>query len=101
MAIYIKGMDVPKGCEECPFFHRSDYGYKICNFPSKERRIYYGETKRQDFCPLTEVPEPHGRLIDADKAVKDYHEYGISHMYDAVDLADIMADSPTVIEGSE
>ena len=49
----------------------------------------------------TEVPEPHGRLIDGDKAVKDYHDYEISHPYDAFDLADIMAESPTVIERSK
>lgn len=86
MAIYIKGMEMPKGCDKCLL------GDIVCK---------YDEDHIDLVCPLIEVPEPHGRLIDADKAVRDYHEYGISHMYDAADLADIMDDSPTVIEGSE
>ena len=93
MGVYIDGMEMPKGCEDCPFFHRSDYGYKICTFPSKPRRIYYGETKRQDFCPLTEVPEPHGRLIDADACI-DYIRSNNQHAWE------VLAYAPTVIERS-
>lgn len=97
MGVYIKGMEMPKGCEDCPFFHKSDYSYKICNFPSKARRIYYGETKRQDFCPLTEVPEPHGRLVDMDKALEVIAlEYG----YDGIE-DDMEYKVPTVIERSK
>lgn len=43
----------------------------------------------------------HGRLIDADKAVRDYAKYGIPHMYDAVDLEAIMNELPTVVESDE
>ena len=47
---------------------------------------------------VIELKTPHGRLIDADKAIRDFHKYGISHMWDATDLPDIMGESPTVIE---
>ena len=101
MGVYIEGMEMPKTCRDCEYcWARKDmkscdakYGLPISN----DR---WG-IERASFCPLTEVPEPHGRLIDGDKAVKDYHDYEISHPYDAFDLADIMAESPTVIERSK
>ncbi len=98
MGIYIKGMEMPTSCRSCPFENGGDcYGGKYKYIMDVDDYEDY----RHPNCPLTEVPEPHGRLIDSDKAVKDYHEYGISHMYDAFDLPDIMADSPTVIERSK
>lgn len=97
MTVYIKGMEMPKDCTECTLSYLDKFGYPHCGVTKLV--ISYGKTKGD--CPLTEVPEPHGRLIDADRAIEDYANYGISHCYDAYDLEDIMADSPTVIEGSE
>lgn len=93
MGIYINGMEMPKGCYECPLM---DGEYGNCKVGATGLYDPY-----MDDCPLTEVPEPHGRLIDGDKVVKDYHDYGIPHSYDAFDLADIIAESPTVIERSK
>lgn len=109
MGIYIKGMEMPKNCDECRmveggddwFCHAADKWFDDEWFVWPQYEDGYLDTSKPLNCPLIEVTEPHGRLIDADKAVKDYHKYGISHMYDAFDLPDIMADSPTVIEGSE
>ena len=101
MAIYIKGMEMPKTAFECSTKINPDE--RRCNYTGKVFEETFGllvEHTCQD-CPLVYIPEPHGRLIDADKAVEDYAQYGISHCYDAVDLPDIMADSPTVIERSE
>lgn len=97
MGVYIKGMDMPKDCTECELIYNDHFGYPRCCISGL--LSINGRTKRD--CPLTEVPEPHGRLIDGDKAVKDYHNYGISHSYDAFDLEDIIAESPTVIERSK
>jgi hypothetical protein len=46
----------------------------------KNKRIYapYGGY-RPDWCPLIEVPTPHGRLIDADE-FKDYIRSGYEEM---------------------
>ena len=89
MAIYIKGMEMPK--------HRA---IDLTITPDGSV-IIWGTTHKLLDEKCTYIPEPHGRLIDADKAIEDYANYGISHCYDAVDLKDIMDDSPTVIEGSE
>lgn len=65
MSIFIK-MDMPKnGCKDCIFINRKWHG-DIC--PILKREVS-GNVERGGFqsdCPLVEVPEPHGRLIDAD-----------------------------------
>ena len=66
MSILIRGMEMPQKCGQCKFYH-AEYpmycmavkGYRTVGAP-------YG-MPRPDWCPLTEVKEPHGRLIDADK----------------------------------
>ena len=66
MSILIRGMEMPKKCGQCKLFH-AEYpmycmavkGYRTVGAP-------YG-MPRPDWCPIVEVKEPHGRLIDADK----------------------------------
>ena len=71
MSILIKGMDMPKNCNECKFGTWSNLhqtaACKRHDFDPcfKDYSREYME-KRADFCPLVEIPEPHGRLIDAD-----------------------------------
>lgn len=82
MSVMIKGMKMPKTCAECPFLYDGDacYAmnkrdsiwlplvinsasteYKINQFPYKEKRV--------DWCPLVEVPTPHGKLVDIDAMI--------------------------------
>lgn len=49
----------------------------------------------------TPLPKGHGKLVDADKAVNDYTNYGISHMWDATDLPYIMNECPTILEADK
>ena len=100
MAVLIKEMGMPKNCDECPL--NSTCGYSL-HMP-----LYHIE-KRHDDCPLVEVPEPHGRLIDADALLMSInHEvmeaymdgvcYGVhpsqEHLYL---LGEIIDDAPTII----
>jgi len=55
MSILIKGMDMPKCCNNCDF-------NVICNHAN-------GSVRRPKACPLVEVPVPHGRLGDLDALV--------------------------------
>lgn len=75
MSVLIKGMKMPKNCEECDFCHwsnlhqtgrcdRCDDESVCADFGTDYKRT------RARFCPLVEVPIPHGRLIDADATVK-------------------------------
>jgi hypothetical protein len=58
----INDMDMPDKCGHCRFATAFDCGVD-------GRFIKTHDARRKD-CPLTEVPEPHGRLIDADKLKK-------------------------------
>lgn len=59
MSILIKGMAMPKNCEECAF----NYDMYRCMITLKSTML--ADTERLSDCPLIELP-PHGRLIDAD-----------------------------------
>ena len=63
MGVYIKGMEMPKNCFECEIrAYDANAGEEFCPFS----QIVCLSIGIQDNCPLVEVPEPHGRLIDAD-----------------------------------
>ena len=74
MGVYIKGMNMPKSCP-CGLV---GVGYDLyCSFtsgiPSRMREYVECCEKetRPDWCPLAEIPTPHGRLIDADALIED------------------------------
>lgn len=54
MAIYIKGMEMPKNCGECKF-HRPLYHTQFCMILDKNCSPWQ---EQKAWCPLTEVPEP-------------------------------------------
>lgn len=68
MSVLIRGMEMPKTCVECNFHRYHSLGEYVCVatpllYPMNLANYKCG---RKDFCPLVEVPTPHGRLIDAD-----------------------------------
>ena len=91
MSVLIKGMEMPKSCEKCPFciVNRHDRGDdSLCRLINKEVFTFM-RSLPQD-CPLVPVP-PHGRLIDADALPRFGGRKGLIHSAD-VDNA------PTIIE---
>ena len=79
-SVLIKGMEMPKNCLTCKLRgDGSDSKYIWdCPFTGLEYTREEGETRRLDDCPLVEVPAPHGRLIDADKLMRDISKYHVS-----------------------
>jgi len=78
MAILIKGMEMPKTCNDCPLHELffafgkqnivcSPTGHALGGIDEKHLK----ESRNAGYCPLIEVPEPHGRLIDADALAED------------------------------
>ncbi len=72
MSVLIKGMKMPKMCTECEIRDvEEDYWGEIvsltCPIIRKNVEDYgwRGKCKRHEDCPMVEVPEPHGRLIEA------------------------------------
>lgn len=68
MSLIINGMNLPSECSECLF---SCYDISV---GEPAQCIILGEHSarhsRLKNCPLTEIPTPHGRLIDADAHIK-------------------------------
>ena len=66
MSVVVR-MEMPKGCWNCPCVN-GEYGY--CQADKDERQIE-DPNERPSWCPIIcQLPEGHGRLIDADAAYK-------------------------------
>ena len=68
MGVYVKDMEMPRGCIFCPLYQFSIYRTECvitgnCIVGSEE-------TGRNPDCPLVEVPVPHGNLIDTSQSVE-------------------------------
>lgn len=116
MAVYIRGMKMPSGCTDCSFSYQSMYCKAMpshfCGSPEWEI-----DGVKPDWCPLTEVKEPHGDLIDRDnlkrmvKANEEYFKDGecCSYFHNSADepsaelwcVDEWIENSVTVIERSE
>ena len=80
MSVIVKGMKVPSECEYCGFcryYHEN--GRVWCNAKNrllkqrwKEPHWTHLDVKRPEWCPLIELPEKHGRLIDADEMINEW-----------------------------
>ena len=71
MSVLIKGMEMPEMCGECPFNIWSEDHEHFCAVRTDIRSFDGSAIWRVKHCPLIEVPEPHGRLIDADALAED------------------------------
>ena len=73
MSVLIKGMNMPRSCANCEWssLSKMDLGMSIyCKLAKKTGNLEVAKNFRVEFCPLVEVPTPHGRLIDADAMKK-------------------------------
>ena len=101
MSILIKGMEMPRNCLECELYgamYSSGCDVASLGIP---KRYNYDPHTRPDWCPLVELPEKHGRLIDADKIIKDMNEMKVKGeaFVTAVEYVKIIVgEAPTVIE---
>lgn len=107
MGIIVKGMDMPTGCAMCPFV-----GHRLENLEDGSHYIFtcsrgaiekiVGKTGRREDCPLSYIPDKHGRLIDADKMTKELEEVKKKHgnlTSNAVEYARLIIKmEPTVVE---
>ncbi len=76
MAIYIKNTKLPSNCYECPFNQGGDcYGGKVKYIMDIDDNEELYHTTRHPQCPLIEISEPHGRLIDEYQIVEALDKY--------------------------
>ncbi len=97
MAVYFKGMEMPKRCSECFFAKLSPTGESlIC-----DRILSKVPWDERPFdCPFSEVQEPHGRLIDADALPISTAVSLDGKPYQYVHIDNIKA-APTIISASK
>ena len=89
MSVVIKGMQMPKNCGECPVALSGKY----CRI-NKTHTTFIRLPIRPDHCPLVELPEHHGRLIDENEIIVP----SLGSWADQVIVADAIMDAPTIIE---
>lgn len=99
MSILIKGIKMPKGCRDCKLLHCWDDERYKCPFLPYLQWVEFEDVPSyiaSEDCPIVEVPEPHGRLIDADAlSKKAYHRQTLTTV---ADMLNDINDAPTVIE---
>ena len=122
MSVLIKGMKIPYCCTECSYceehehkeiLRNDDYEYKVkmifnCKLKPEDVEdgwvgVEVADRKRQDWCPLVDVPTPHGDLIDREEAMKGLHTIfilakGQSHRCIQPECVEF---APTVIEAED
>ena len=98
MSILIKGKDMPEFCYRCPC---NDNELGFCRADKRGRST---DDYRPSWCPLVEIPTPHGRLIDAEVFENDaQQEWGNSEISngDWINIRERLNDAPTIIEAEE
>ncbi len=107
MSVLIRGMKMPKDCPMCPFAHWTKVtdeftgcdivgGKKYARIKDKE---YANSSTRPDWCPLVELPEKHGDLIDRDALPFEYvQEVGLEGQMHCVVRSLPIKEAPVVIE---
>ena len=103
MSVIVKGMGMPKNCAFCHLSHWNKIdeltGCELHqkHIPKSDKEFW--EKDRPDWCPLIEVPDGHGRLIDANALFEEiYKAWDITA--DASDcnvLMQLINDAPTII----
>ena len=93
MSVLIKGFEMPTHCKDC-VLEEDGYCFLINDVVEP--------LGRPRSCPFVEVPAPHGRLIDADRLIKQAGQYWDEHGvgFYGVGTGNILR-APTVIEGEE
>ena len=90
MSVLIRGMQMPRNCMNCPV--KIDTFCQILNIDVDP--FYDGGVERNENCPLVELPEHHGRIIDEDEIIVP----SLSSWADQAMVADAIQDAPTIIE---
>lgn len=90
MSLMIKGAKMPSNCKECE--------YKFCIDCVKYIGFHHKDEARANNCPLIELPEKHGRLIDADIAYDKIAEQEGGYYMDMDGVDKGLSETPTIIE---
>lgn len=66
MSILIRDMEMPETCDDCQFHRYHSHNEYVCVATPLFYPMNLANSKsiRKDWCPLVELPEKHGRLVE-------------------------------------
>lgn len=80
MSVLIKGMEMPKCCTNCKYSYSEPlFGIQRCKLTDLFIEDYSNDFPES--CPLVELPEHHGGLIDVDAACDDFDTVNPIYQY--------------------
>ena len=96
-------MEMPESCDMCPCL--DDYGdYPRCRISGEQRGYNFPvREKRMPNCPIIcQLPEGHGRLVDADALVAEFHrltlgENSLIEKFFADGVYAVIDNAPTIV----
>ncbi len=88
MSVLIKGMKMPNNCQSYPMLY-DGRTYKWCNITGESLGKEEANKNRDTYCPLVEIPTPHGDLKDVDEINKRLN----GHRIIAVDFANTIIEA--------
>lgn len=103
--IVVKGMEMTSECRFCPLCRPNYYLKKVICSVTKELLVEGDASLEQGYrsklCPLVELPEKHGRLVDADALIAKYGDWYTEEGTETGFIGTIgmlLKDVPTVVE---
>ena len=74
MSVLVKGMEMPESCLEC-----MNSGFRVAVKCAEWTTISAGlrESRKSNTCPLVELPEKHGDLIDRDALPRFFMDFDV------------------------
>lgn len=85
MSLMIKGMSMPKSCEECPCREYPEFSFES-DWCCLNKKTISDVKVISPNCPFIEIPTPHGRLIDADELIERIERFRDIHNYYPADI---------------
>lgn len=107
MSVLVKDMEMPKDCRECCMAeYHINTGKTWCKPADGLLAVNFKPIPfegRPDWCPLVEVPNKHGRLIDADELKGQYpHDSDWEYPVNTNEyVVQTINEAPTIIEAEE
>ena len=100
MSVLIKGRQKPESCLMCQFHGFGGYKNEliVCSLTGRSE----GQLSNVLDCPLVEVPTPHGRLIDGEKAKEELRRAeALTRAFGYHNVIETISEVPTIIEAEE
>jgi len=101
MSYIVPNSNKPVRCNRCPFIDADSLNCTLM----EDSYIYVELVSQHKYCPLVEIPTPHGRLGDLDKLMTEFMDSDLDYLQrdDWKEIIQIVSDAEVVIEaeGSE